>query len=306
MRALFVGRLKRVERMLLRTREGEEPAVEVVHQLRVACRRAVTAIRLVHDALPRKRGSKLKKAVRATRTAAGQIRDLDVLRERLATGTLSLPQLEPPSAEGLPDVRQRLLAAIDEFRAPQAARLRDAAESLHARLVRRRRRVQDSRRWVRSAGELNSKDWPHRTLRREIERFERVSHAPTEDPDSLHALRIAVKQLRYAWELLCEAGAADDDDPTKLRSSLEAFQERLGRMNDHRTAERLLDELAVRVPTDLCPLCGALRDAELERSAQECRRFLCDWVGQNRDELLRKLHKVGEQMRGRTETGRGS
>ena len=61
-----------------------EHDVEHVHRLRVSTRRAVAALKLYRDWLPRKQRRWVKKRLKKIRRAAGDARDLDVLAERLA------------------------------------------------------------------------------------------------------------------------------------------------------------------------------------------------------------------------------
>ena len=57
--------------------------IEHVHQLRVATRRAIAAIRVFEDQLPRRRTRQMKQILRRVRQTAGNARDLDVLYHRL-------------------------------------------------------------------------------------------------------------------------------------------------------------------------------------------------------------------------------
>src|SRR5688572_19999557 len=56
---------------------------EHVHRLRVSTRRAMAALKLYRDYLPRKRVRWVKKELKQIRRTAGEARDLDVLAERL-------------------------------------------------------------------------------------------------------------------------------------------------------------------------------------------------------------------------------
>ncbi len=61
--------------------------IEYVHQLRVATRRAVAAIRLYQSWLPAKRRRRLCRLLKQIRRAAGEARDCDVLLARQATAS---------------------------------------------------------------------------------------------------------------------------------------------------------------------------------------------------------------------------
>ena len=62
-----------------------EQDAEHVHRLRVSTRRAMAALQLYRDFLPRKRARWMKKQLKKVRRAAGEARDLDVLGERFRT-----------------------------------------------------------------------------------------------------------------------------------------------------------------------------------------------------------------------------
>ncbi len=54
-----------------------------MHQLRVATRRAQSALRLFADALPRRRSRWWNRQLKRVRKTSGRVRDLDVLIQRL-------------------------------------------------------------------------------------------------------------------------------------------------------------------------------------------------------------------------------
>lgn len=78
------ARLELVAHYLPLAARRPEEEIEYVHQLRVATRRAVAALKLFAPLLPRRRAQKMKKLLGRIRRAAGDARDLDVLGLRLA------------------------------------------------------------------------------------------------------------------------------------------------------------------------------------------------------------------------------
>src|SRR5262245_18382639 len=77
-------RLATVARYLPLAAHLAEYDIEHVHQLRVATRRAVAAVKLYRECLPDKLRLWIKKRLRRIRGSAGDTRDLDVLANRIA------------------------------------------------------------------------------------------------------------------------------------------------------------------------------------------------------------------------------
>ncbi|HVT29975.1 MAG TPA: CHAD domain-containing protein, partial [Lacipirellulaceae bacterium] len=94
-------RLAAVARCLPPAAHLAQHDIEHVHRLRVATRRAVAALKLYREFVPRKPARWLKKRLRKIRRAAGDARDLDVLKQRIAEeyGERIAPILEVISAE---------------------------------------------------------------------------------------------------------------------------------------------------------------------------------------------------------------
>src|SRR5262245_41447558 len=76
-------RLAAVSHMLPMAAHLASHDIEHVHRLRVATRRATSALKLYRECVPPKRYRWLKKRLRSVRRAAGDARDLDVLAGRL-------------------------------------------------------------------------------------------------------------------------------------------------------------------------------------------------------------------------------
>jgi CHAD domain-containing protein len=67
---------------------------ENVHQLRVFTRRSAAAMEIFADWLPRRRGRWMHKQLKRVRKAAGEARDLVVLRMRWADPAQELPSVQ--------------------------------------------------------------------------------------------------------------------------------------------------------------------------------------------------------------------
>ena len=170
-----------------------EHDVEHVHRLRVATRRAIAALKLYRDWLPRKPARWLKKRLKKIRRAAGDARDLDVLAERLAReyGERAAPVVE----------------LIAERRAHVQPAIVEVAE-------RCRRDDRFVRKDEQAAGRSQVAEVERRVSRAELSRVGRQRSLPTRrtffdalpgdtaDTAALHQFRIRGKALRYTIELV--------------------------------------------------------------------------------------------------------
>ncbi|MBI5431617.1 MAG: CHAD domain-containing protein [Planctomycetes bacterium] len=196
---------------------------EGVHQVRVSAARLETYLRLAAR-------RSLRDDLRWLRERASAVRDLDVLLER---------ELPAPFAEWL--VGERLVARAGLIEALESPRLRALLEGW---------------RWV---PELAREDAAERRERLAV-RAERRAHRaldPKSGADAFHAVRRALRRLRYADEWL----GRDVD-------ALKALQESLGLLNDVSVARRLACE---------CPCASQLAeflaaaDRDLERRVARAR-----------------------------------
>ncbi len=197
--------------------------VEYVHELRVATRRSMAALRLFAPMLPQKQNRAVLKDLRHTRETAGTARDLDVMVAHHA---------DDPGSQGkrfLKDLRRRRAEAQKPIRA-QCKRL-----SKHDRLRRRSERLLDAIR-VRGEGAPPQRfdAWARIRLREVVEDFFAADPTDPTDLAALHHFRIRAKRLRYAMELL--APAFPEALYNGLYPQLEALQDDLGEINDHAVA----------------------------------------------------------------------
>jgi len=195
--------------------------VRALHLARVASRRLREALALAEAAGARKDAARVRRAVRRVTRALGPVRELDVALaelERVAAGHEWAPgagaamrrSLERARVVRRRDMRRRLarigrgtlrarLTRVADVVADPRAAL-DVRRAVAARLARRAGRVLEE---AARCGTLYS-------------------------VDRLHALRIAVKQLRYTLEI-AEAGAGPVGP---MLAVLKAAQQRLGRLHD--------------------------------------------------------------------------
>jgi len=217
--------------------------VEAVHQMRVAMRRLRSALGLVGRAFPCEALEALRARSKRIAAVLGEARDWDVFIETLRTGPAPRFAAEP-GFEGL------LRAAEARAEAARAAVLALAGEKGPTRFALVLERVAAERGWRGGLpdDELRRLDEPvvgfaaesldrlDRKVRKRGRHFEKLT------PEARHALRIALKHLRYATEffgsLFHPASAAED-----YAKKAAALQDRLGALNDAAIAVRRVSEL---------------------------------------------------------------
>lgn len=231
------------------------------HQARVASRRLAEALAVAGEA-----ARPLQRDVRTIRRALGATRELDV--SRLVFDALAAERRWPPMA--CARVR-RHLDAERARRAKKAARTLD-----HLSVGRIRRHIRDVGDHV---GDLPARKVSARIRARIAARRARLSQAVRRagaiyDIDKLHAVRLAVKKLRYTLEIADEAfGRRRAREISRLRAS----QSLLGELHDLQVLERHLATVEAGLVSSRGPLAiaiAAIRD-EID---QECRRLHGEWL----------------------------
>ena len=235
------------ERMLAEeegTRQGED--AEALHRMRVATRRQRAALRIVERHFKKKAVRDFRDELRTLAERLGAVRDLDVLIERFQSYRSALGEEAARALEPLLDdwrsrrdiARHEMLHHLDgdgyqtftkrygEFLASAGAGVKDAHDdSPQPRLVH---------------DVLPSEIWEHYGRLRAYDRV--LEWAPIE---TVHALRIEGKRLRYLLEFFSEAlgpGLA------KVIEALVALQDHIGEMHDVDVTIGLLQDFLVRDP----------------------------------------------------------
>lgn len=218
---LLRTRLKRFTRMLPRVEAAEAHAV---HRTRVGSRRLRELLPVLQ--LEAKTTRKLGRQLRGITRRLGDLRELDVaagLVGELRSGALGETPATRLLAQRVETARQQVLHGFHEKPVERdlgrvKRRLTRAAEQL--RDNRQRRQPDNGWRWAleariaRRAGALSTA----------LERAGTVYL-----PERLHAVRIALKKLRYAVELAVEA--AGESTSADLRA-LRRAQDALGKVHD--------------------------------------------------------------------------
>jgi len=210
--------------------ESDDP--EFIHQMRVATRQLRAAMRLFAPRLPGNFCDELLPPLRQLMDRLGRARDLDVLLAEIAMPVMHALPAEPRLAALVGAVTDRQYsareAAVHYLRSAAYGRL-----MLMASAILHRPPFGEP-----EAGDTIAAFASDRLRRLRKKVRELADAASTEEPASLHRLRIAIKRLRYALEFftpLCSAKPLQ-----KLLRSLGVLQEELGQLNDLANAGVLL------------------------------------------------------------------
>lgn len=214
----------------------EDP--EYIHQMRVAMRRLRAALRVFSPLLPPGFISPLKEVFTPLMVQLGQVRDLDVLYADIAAPVLDEMTKKQRDTHKAPLIA--MLAAIHQHRQQarnQAIALLDSPAYGHALLIALQALHQQETDSSSSAPPRSLKlprfaaKRLHSTGQHVARRIRAMHH---EHPASLHALRIAIKRLRYALEFFSsftELKTGSKKQPPILRQ-LTHLQDILGQLND--------------------------------------------------------------------------
>lgn len=247
----------------------EDP--EGVHQARVGIRRLRSDLKTARSLFDAKTVKPLRQELDWLMGGLGAVRDLDVLLARLRLDTRSLDPSDRGGAEAvLQQATEDRAAAYESLRAqlrtPRCAALLEetarvaATPPFSGRAVRRpakkvlpglvRRPLKDLRREARTQGEVP-------------------------DDAGLHHLRIGVKRLRYASELVAPATGKK---ARRAARKLALVQDVLGEHNDACVAEVQLRTLGRRTGETGAWAAGLLGGLQLARAAECRRRFASVWT----------------------------
>lgn len=249
---------------------------EGVHQVRVAFRRLRSDLRTLDDAVDPEWRKGMEPRLRAASGAFGDLRDLDVLTDRLRR-----------DADGVADALAPLFAHLARRQSAARAALAetlDGAEyaALLDELVTASQQPPIGRGGDRAAGEalpgLAMAAW------RRLERRARQLRPGSPDA-AFHRARIAAKRARYAAEL---AARLLDEKPGRgaeqLARRIAEAQDRLGALQDAAVAEAAIRAALEDVDGDAACAFEAGRLVERQRQhAREAREaFLKAWPGLRR------------------------
>ena len=211
---------------------GEDP--EYLHQVRVGVRRLTSAARAFRPLLRRKRAEAVLRQLRSMMRVLGAARDWDVFRETLQ------------HAQASKELAAR--ARYKSTRARRAARRLVASSAFQSVQLR-------AMRWLHGVPWRSDHARAEPLMgfaRRSLDRLDaklrkRAKHIDWRDADRRHAVRIAVKRLRYACDFFSAIFPHQAVVPFLAR--LAALQDTLGELNDVSVARLLLQELDLKEGT---------------------------------------------------------
>jgi CHAD domain-containing protein len=281
-----IARSALAERLLaiahyLKKAVGGKGEREAVHQLRVWTRRAGAALDLFEPGVAKKDAQRMGKTLHKLRSAAGDVRDCDVLKDRVKA-----LDREPPKAR---------------------RSLKKCRQKAERRLMRLRRKLRNGDRFDLEIEQLLSRiAWPKRhssrltpefaTLcRRQLAPlatdFFRLTRLDLNDFKNLHHMRIAGKRLRYALELAVAVIPARIH--RQLYVALNELQDRAGGVCDQRaflvSVQEWQDEAKKKKSRERL---AALQSGERRRYEAEHRKFLRWWSEPRRRKFVNLWKKA--------------
>jgi CHAD domain-containing protein len=224
------ARLEAARETLAAARELTADA-EPIHEMRVASRRAAAAIQVFGGRLPGKTARRARKSLRRLRRGVAPAREADVFFAALESWAPDRAKVEKPGLQFLfghvtaerRSAQDAICAAIDRCKSEWAFRLEPCPKRVR-----------------RGGGPLRQFAPPVcATLVKELDGS--IAAGDFENAEKLHAMRIAGKRLRYAYELLAPALAPAAHET--LYPTLAELQSLLGAAHDSWQTIRRLDEL---------------------------------------------------------------
>ena len=276
------ARLRAVEYYLPLAAFKSDRDVEYVHQLRVASRRALAAVRTFAPLLSERQERWLSKQLKKIRRAAGGARELDVLGRRIAN------RIAPPPGEARAALVAKIEAGRDDVQRPiRRLRTKMLNKDFASRSVRIAKRV----RWRGEGDEPTFAAAAAVCLRSVAEPFFAAAQADTKELAALHHFRITAKHLRYSMEIF--AAALAPEFRTVVYPAIEEVQTRLGEVNDHAAALEQCE--AWLAAWEDGPAVQALREvAEADRQSldAERERFVRWWTAERATDLRRRFDQA--------------
>jgi CHAD domain-containing protein len=255
---------------------GRDP--EAIHQARVATRRLRSDLRTFEPFLDPHWAANLRAELHWLGADLGEVRDVEVMRERL--GELAQSRLEPAEADAVERVLHRLDADREAARATLVASMRTA------------RYAQLRADWEQAAAapmlRADANAQPAPALAHVVEkRWKKLKHGvqklgPVPSAEALHAVRIRAKRARYA----AEACVPVFGKPARLFArAVTDVQDVLGEHHDATVSSAWLAKTALECTAGEAYALGRL--AEIERIAADDARDEFDdvWDSARRKKL---------------------
>jgi inorganic triphosphatase YgiF len=247
---------------------------EAIHQMRVAIRRLRGALGVFSDAVPKAVFAQLAGELQKIGLALGDARNHDVLRDE--TLPAMAKELGSTASSAL-QARVRRGASRAGLRARRLVGSRSFTDTMLRTSI-----FVTGRRWREGGGEAVAAalaeplgEFARRAIAKRHRRLaKRVAALLPGRPETLHAVRIAAKKLRYTMEFFAALFAK-----RAVKAYLQPLmdlQTILGDVNDAATAERLLDA-AAEGNAEMLAEVATIKAALAERSRRDEQRFANIW-----------------------------
>jgi CHAD domain-containing protein len=251
---------------------------EGVHQARVSTRRLRSDLKTFAGLLDPAWVASTKDELRWLAAALGEVRDADVLEERLAERIEGLDPHDQETATWLLDEVTAQRAAAGErleevMVSDRYVKLLDAlvAVANHPPLT-----AAAEAEAAETFDDLARHTWkPLRKAARKVADADDVSSVPV---DEIHAVRIRAKRFRYA----ADAAAPVERAAARHAAALATLQDELGELNDAATAEAWLRERLPATTSEQAFVLGQLVAAERAEVAHRRTSWLGPWRAVNR------------------------
>jgi CHAD domain-containing protein len=207
---------------------------EAVHDVRVALRRLLSLIRLLHSIEPRRRLRKLSRALKDLLDEFDDLRDTQVMLEIISGTITELPQLQA-FQDRLQNVEKRLLKELRK-------RLKKLDLKEVARRIRKTReslKEEEKADWA--APILQSLDDAYLTAR---QRHARIDPA---QPATIHRVRVAFKKFRYMVEIV---HPMLEGFPEANLKRMNGYQTLMGEIQDEEVFQQALKEFQTGASSD--------------------------------------------------------
>ena len=260
------SRLRRTRRRIRSISKRSPASPESIHKLRVAIRRSEAALLVFGRLLPKQRTSRLRRQLKRLRQLAGEVRDIDVFLERCIQRKVGPFQTASD------------LADFQSTRAAVAKRLQKQANQRQRRIRRFIVRVLRRVRWREPSREPSVACAASELLRPVADRCLAAATVDLDELRNLHRLRIEVKRLRYATELL-QSGLSGIPC-ARLLQELAELQQSLGQLCDHAADVRLLEQYGEATRENTALLDAARRTLDDRQSD-----FVASWKREGRNQF---------------------
>ncbi len=257
---------------------------ETVRHLRVTARRTSVALSIFSPLLSKISIASFKQSLRELRQTAGATRDYDVLSERL--------QLHLPPESGSSSIQRSSISQLLQLVAIKQTVNRASIMSLRSQLL--------LWGWHSRANDLTDppqqnkklyKDFIQNRLKKSCAQFSVIAKSRKKKPKTLHKLRIAGKNLRYALELLPKK---DLSKPLEnCQKILRVMQNKVGDFTDHTAAAEILKQFSKEPMADDMLYVINTMQREEDTLANISRHGFFDWWTKKRCRLMcKRLNKV--------------